>query len=67
MNANSNSYDEGEKLVSMIETFVKAIDEGKEDELRKKGFKVTKKPESEYLQEKLKDDEICNSILGDHI
>lgn len=56
-----------EKLVSMVEMIVKAMEEGREDDLRKAGFGVTRTATTplEEITEKLKDPELARRIIGD--
>jgi hypothetical protein len=54
----------GEKINEMMKMMVTAIDEGRQEELIKKGLKVVSKTARETLDEKLNDPEVRANILG---
>jgi len=54
----------GEKINEMMKMMVSAIDEGRQQELIKKGLKVVSKTARETLDEKLNDPEVQANILG---
>lgn len=53
-----------DKMTRMIELIVSSVEEGREDDLRRAGLKVTKKSARETLDDKLIDPEIQNTIFG---
>ena len=56
--------DQGNKIKEMMELFVTAIDEGRQEDLVKAGLKVTTLSAKAALDDKLSDPEIIASILG---
>jgi len=48
----------------MVEAIVRAMEEGREDDLTKAGLKVTHKSKSRELEEKLNDPQVSENILG---
>lgn len=58
------SPQEEEKLASMVKMIMTAVDEGREDDLKDAGLKVTKRTAKEVMDSNLSNEEIVNKVLG---
>lgn len=55
---------EEEKLASMVQMIMSAVDEDREDDLRDAGLKVTKRTAKEVMDSNMSNEEIVNKVLG---
>ena len=53
-----------DEVASLVKAIMSAVDEGREDDLKKAGLKVTRKSELERLRDNLSNEQILEQVLG---
>lgn len=63
--ASAKAKAKDEEMAEMVAAIMSAVDEGREEDLKKAGLKVTKRSDLEIMRDNLSNDQILENVLGD--